>query len=140
MRYLLGLALLLASAPTRQPPATVRITVRLVGVQVQKGGVLHVGLHPAPGDGFPGPSPLVNRDVVPIAGPEVTFDALPGEYAVAVHHDANANGRVDTNFFGVPKEGYAVTNDPRPRFRAPLFAEASVVVSRDTTLVVRMVY
>ena len=124
-----------------QPPPTVRVTVRLLEVKPEKGGVLHVGLHPAPGAGFPGPSPLGNKDASPGA-PEtiLTFDVAPGEYAVAVHHDANANGKLDANFLGIPKEGYGVSNDARPTFRAPKFSEARVVISRDTTLTVRLAY
>ncbi len=138
MRLLFGLALL---GLTSYQPATVRITVRLLDVRPQKGGVLQVGLHPAPGTGFPGPSPFANQEVRP-AAPEtiLSFDAVPGTYAIAAFHDANSNGKIDSNFLGIPKEGYGVSNDPRPRFRAPRFAEASVVVQRDTTLTVRMAY
>jgi uncharacterized protein (DUF2141 family) len=50
------------------------------------------------------------------------------------------NGKLDSYFFGMPKEGWGVSNDPRPRFRAPRFSEGRVVVTRDTTLVVRMAY
>ncbi len=140
MRHLIAIALLLSAAPPRQVPATVRITVQLLEVRPQKGGVLRVGLHPAPGSAFPGRSPLVNVEVALADAPLATFDAPPGEYAVAVHHDANANGRVDANAFGMPREGYAVSNDPRPRFRAPRFAESRVLVTRDTTISVRMAY
>jgi uncharacterized protein (DUF2141 family) len=124
-----------------QAPATVKVTVRLLEVRPAKGGVLHVGVHPEPGTGFPGPSPLVNRDVSP-AAPEtiLTFDLEPGTYAVAVHHDANANGKLDTNFLGIPKEGYGVSNDARPKLRAPQFDEAKLTITRDTTVTVRVVY
>jgi uncharacterized protein (DUF2141 family) len=124
-----------------QAPATVKVTVRLLDVRPAKGGVLHVGMHPEPGTGFPGPSPLVNRDVSP-AAPEtiLSFDLVPGAYAVAVHHDANSNGRLDTNFLGIPKEGYGVSNDARPKLRAPRFDEARLTITRDTTVTVRVAY
>ncbi len=138
MRLLLCLIALTLGA---QAPATVRVTVRLIDVRPAKGGVLHVGLHPEPGAGFPGPSPLVNRDISPATAETIlSFAVAPGAYAVAVHHDANSNGKVDANFLGIPKEGYGVSNDPRPRFRAPRFDEARVAIARDTTLTVRMMY
>jgi uncharacterized protein (DUF2141 family) len=33
-------------------------------------------------------------------------DIKPGNYAIAVIHDENRNGELDTNMFGIPKEGY----------------------------------
>lgn len=121
-------------------PETVQVTVRLVGVRAEKGGVIHAGLHAAPGAGFPGPAPSGNLDAVPRPETILVFQVVPGTYAVAAHHDANANGRMDTNFVGIPKEGYGVSNDPRPRFRPPRFSEAQVAISRDTTLTVHMAY
>lgn len=133
-------ALLLLGFP-RPQPTPVRITVRVLDVRPVKGGVLHVGLHREPGVGFPGPAPQGNQDAR-VVGTDATLTFLtrPGIYAVAVHHDANTNGKMDTNFFGIPKEGYGISNDPRPRFRAPRFDEARVVVSHDTSLVIRMAY
>lgn len=138
MRVLLGLGFV---GMTMIEPSTVHVTVRLVGVRAAKGGMLHVGLHREPGAGFPGPSQFANQTVRP-AGVEsiLMFDAVPGTYAVAVHHDANSNGRMDSNFLGMPKEGYGVSNDVRPKFRAPRFSEAAVHVGRDTTLIVHMAY
>ncbi len=55
---------------------------------------------------------------------KVRFDALPrGNWAVAVIHDANGNGRLDT-FAGIPREGFGFSNNPPIRFGAPSFAES----------------
>jgi len=139
MPLLLALLLLLG-APARER-STVRVTVRVLEVRSAKGGVIRAALHLAPGAGFPGPTPTGNIDVVPTA-PEtvVVFEVVPGRYAAALHHDANANGRMDTNLVGIPKEGYGVSNDARPRFRAPSFSDAEVRITRDTTLTVHMAY
>ena len=40
-------------------------------------------------------------------------DIPPGTYALAVIHDENMNGKLDTNFLGVPKEGYGFSNGQR---------------------------
>jgi uncharacterized protein (DUF2141 family) len=36
----------------------------------------------------------------------LSFHIKPGKYAIAVIHDENCNGKLDTNMFGIPKEGY----------------------------------
>ncbi len=56
---------------------------------------------------------------------ECRFDRLAaGQYAIAVSHDKNENGKTDTNFFGIPKEAWGVSNNVRPLMRAPTFDEA----------------
>ena len=57
------------------------------------------------------------------------FDLPPGTYAVVVLHDENGNKKVDENFLGVPKEGYGVSNNPKPRYRAATFDEAKFELS-----------
>ena len=37
-------------------------------------------------------------------------DIPPGTYALAVVHDENMNGKLDTNLLGVPTEGYGFSN------------------------------
>ncbi|MDR1130711.1 MAG: DUF2141 domain-containing protein [Prevotellaceae bacterium] len=61
----------------------------------------------------------------------VTFKDLPeGKYAVSAYHDANMNGALDKNIFGVPKEKYGFSNrDNKPDYKASLFDFNS-----DTTL------
>ena len=48
----------------------------------------------------------------------------PGVYAVTVYHDKNDNQRFDKNWLGMPRESWGVSNNVRPRLRAPRFDEA----------------
>jgi uncharacterized protein (DUF2141 family) len=52
-------------------------------------------------------------------------DIPPGTYALAVIHDENSNGKLDTNWLGIPKEGYGFSNDARGVLGAPSFSAAS---------------
>jgi uncharacterized protein (DUF2141 family) len=52
-------------------------------------------------------------------------DIPPGTYALAVVHDENMNGRLDTGLLGVPLEGYGFSNDAKAWFGAPSFSAAS---------------
>ena len=55
----------------------------------------------------------------------MTFDNLPpGIYAVGACHDENDNDHLDTNFIGLPTEGYALSNGVRAVFFRPHFHEA----------------
>jgi uncharacterized protein (DUF2141 family) len=57
---------------------------------------------------------------------ECRFEGIPsGTYAAAVFHDENSNGRIDVNVFGIPTEAWGVSNNVRPKMRAPQFDEAS---------------
>lgn len=51
-------------------------------------------------------------------------DVEPGRYAVLAFHDENADGEIDTNWVGMPKEGIALTNwtGGRPNFDDALTA------------------
>jgi uncharacterized protein (DUF2141 family) len=59
-------------------------------------------------------------------------DVPEGSYAVSVGHDLNGNKRVDTNFIGLPTEQWGVSNNARPRLRAPSFDEAVFKVAGDS--------
>jgi len=50
---------------------------------------------------------------------------LPGgEYAVRVAHDRNGNGKLDSNFVGVPTEPWAMSNNPSGGFGRPSWDQA----------------
>ena len=64
----------------------------------------------------------------------VSFDGLPsGAYAISLFHDENDNGELDTNFIGIPKEGFAFGNNAMGTFGPPSFDRAKVEVTEKTT-------
>jgi uncharacterized protein (DUF2141 family) len=66
-------------------------------------------------------------------GNEETFhfpDLPPGSYAVMVMHDENDNGKLDSNFMGMPIEGYGFSNNPGV-MRKPTFEEARFELGAD---------
>lgn len=57
------------------------------------------------------------------------FDNVsPGTYAIAVIHDENSDNKLNTNFIGIPKEGYGASNNRLPMTSAPTFQASSFVV------------
>ena len=55
----------------------------------------------------------------------VRFDNVPdGAYAVSVIHDANENGTLDKNKLGIPREGFAFSNDVMGKKGPPPFEKA----------------
>lgn len=49
----------------------------------------------------------------------------PGRYAVSVFHDENSNGKMDTNFMGIPREGVGASNNARGHLGPPKFEDAA---------------
>jgi len=67
-------------------------------------------------------------------------DLEEGTYAVCLFHDENNNKTCDKNFFGIPTEAYAFSNNIRPRFSVPSFEECSTKLDKNKTLTIKMVY
>jgi uncharacterized protein (DUF2141 family) len=53
------------------------------------------------------------------------LDIPPGTYALAVIHDENMNGKLDTNWLGIPTEGYGFSNKAKAGLGPPSFSAAS---------------
>ncbi len=70
-----------------------------------------------------------------------TFKNLEaGKYALVVYHDENHNKICDKNFFGIPTEAYAFSNNVRPKLSVPGFDECAVKLQQDRSLDIKMVY
>lgn len=68
-------------------------------------------------------------------------DLVEGDYAMALLHDEDENGEMRTNFIGLPREGWAVSNNAPPRmFGAPSFESALKSWERDERATVKMRY
>ena len=47
----------------------------------------------------------------------LTFDHIPaGEYGISLFHDKDENGKLNTNFIGIPSEPYAFSNNAKGMF------------------------
>jgi uncharacterized protein (DUF2141 family) len=62
------------------------------------------------------------------AGPIPLAALPPGDYAIAIIHDENGNGKLDT-FAGVPREGVGFSRNPPIRFGAPSFQSARFTIA-----------
>ena len=55
----------------------------------------------------------------------------PGDYAVHVYHDLDANGKMKTNWIGIPKEPTGVSNDAKGKMGPPKFKDAVLSVGAE---------
>lgn len=79
-------------------------------------------------DGFPDDNQKAYKSIsVPAQkGKTVfTYTNIPyGDYAISLLHDKNSDGKMNTNTFGYPQEGYGVSNNTIPTFSMPKYEEA----------------
>jgi uncharacterized protein (DUF2141 family) len=110
-----------------QAPAENVIHVEISGLRSDKGQVLCALFSSA--EAFPKKADkAVVRLTAKIAEQQATCDftgVAPATYAVSVVHDENANGKLDTNFIGMPREGVGASNDAKGHMGPPKFSAAS---------------
>jgi len=104
------------------------IHVKILGIRNSTGGVACT-LFESP-EGFPTEylRSATNIMVIKIRDKQARCDFEdfpPGTYALAVVHDENMNGKLDTNWMKIPKEGYGFSNDAKALLGAPTFSAAS---------------
>ncbi|WP_127136236.1 DUF2141 domain-containing protein [Flagellimonas oceanensis] len=58
-------------------------------------------------------------------------DLPAGKYALAIFHDENDNGKLDTNWLGIPKEKVAFSHGKMKTFGPPKFKECAFTMSSD---------
>jgi uncharacterized protein (DUF2141 family) len=64
-----------------------------------------------------------------------------GSYAIIVFHDENDNGMLDENYWGVPTEGYAFSNNAQGLLGAPDFDAAAVAIdAADRVITIDLIY
>ena len=139
------------SNPTLQAQPKVQANARTDSVRVQISGIRNTNGDVGCGifnsaDGYPEETNKAYK-TLRMASPGNSAicqfnDIPPGTYAIAVLHDENANGKLDKNFLGIPREGYGASNNVRPKMSAPAFKDAafSVKAGGTTTLNIDMGY
>ena len=81
------------------------------------------------------------RRTAKIGSSELVFTGVPpGDYALMLFHDENANSRLDT-LFGIPREGFGFSRNPVVRFGAPRYEKVDIELAPGLTRVrVRLQY
>lgn len=97
-------------------------------------GVIRVLLFQGP-EGFPDQHKLAiqNASIKIINNTAIhTFKNLPeGTYAISLFHDSQNTGKLRTNPFGIPKDGYGFSNNAAGIVGAPSFEKAAFKLTND---------
>jgi len=69
------------------------------------------------------------------------LDIPPGTYSLVIVHDENMNGKLDTNWMGIPTEGYGFSNNAKALVGAPSFHAAMFLYDgKDLHMTIEMHY
>lgn len=111
--------------PTAPQKTSLKIDVQNVRTQT---GAVYVAIY-RPDNNFPSGKPLDGKKLPAGTKPvQTTFSVEPGDYAIAVYHDENGNGKMDKRVFGIPKEPYGFSNNFRPTMSAPKFSDCKFTI------------
>lgn len=105
------------------------LTVKIKGFKNYRGSV-QVALWDSP-TGFPDDynSAYITRTENTVQSFSIQIkDLKPGTYAVAMYHDKNNNTKLDTNFLGIPKEGFGFSNNPLIVAGPPSFGKVKFTI------------
>ena len=70
---------------------------------------------------------------------QLSIEDLPnGTYALAVFHDENGNGELDTNWLGIPKEDVGFSNAKMKTFGPPSFQECEQELNADEVIAITL--
>lgn len=130
MTLLLSLFFTFAQAAV---PATQNLNVEITDVRSKSGSILVSIFNDS--DAFPRNSEKAVVKLKLSVSEAANFsvpDLPPGDYAIAVAHDENENGKVDMNFLGIPKEGFGFSQNSRVVFGPPSFEKAKVTLSEES--------
>jgi uncharacterized protein (DUF2141 family) len=123
---------------------TAKLTVVVNGIRHQKGQIC-MRVY-ASEKGFPmSDTSEVQSGCTRVTGKSITkhfYGLKRGTYAVAVVDDQNGNQKLDSDFFGIPKEGFGISNNPTVSIQTgtPKFNKSSFAVSKNTTVNITLKY
>jgi len=112
------------------------LTIKIAGVKDLKGDI-HAFIYSSK-DGFPvdlskaAESKMVKANTQTLT---LKFTNIKhGFYAVSAYHDKDSNGRINSNFLGIPIEPVGVSNNAKGRFGPPKFEDAKFYLDKDITI------
>jgi uncharacterized protein (DUF2141 family) len=116
------------------------LSVTVTGIKNTRGQLIACLWTQKPGFPTCGKSKGSVKKKMAISGGTMTVsfpNVAPGTYAVTVEHDEDGDGKLKTNFIGMPKEGVGVSNNPGG---IPSWGKALVRVNGNGSISVKMRY
>lgn len=135
------LLLIVANLSFSQQKNTHTLTVKITGIEGHR-GVIEIGLY-RNNENFAEVGKTHRFVRIKVEGNTLIHEFKnleEGNYAACLFHDENNNKVCDKNFFGIPTEAYAFSNNIRPRFSVPDFYDCSTKLDKNKTLTIKMVY
>ena len=130
--FLTGLLLLQAALPARAE-YTLTIDVR----NLEARGTVYLALYDDAEDWMRSPARRAMAPVSDASQLEFVFEDIEaGTYAVALYHDLDGNGELDTGTFGIPTEPIGFSNDARGQFGPPGFDACGFLVAGDARIAI----
>jgi uncharacterized protein (DUF2141 family) len=105
-------------------------------------GPLRCRLYSRP-DGFAGKPPYEAEQAVAVTSKTAACafgKVANGTYAIALFHDENNDGKLDTNFLGIPPEGVGVANNKVRSLGPPKWDDAKFNVKGNVDLDITLLY
>ncbi len=136
-KIVITLILILSATYIGVAQETYKITVEFSGMKTDKGG-LYVGLYDNESSFLKNG---IQNKLVSVKDKKATvvFEGVkPGVYAISSFHDENDNKKMDTRFFGIPKEPVGLSRDAKGFMGPPKYRDAKFTVDKDITLKINM--
>ena len=136
MKAFVFIALLFSIRPLQAQVLSIEIS----NIKSDKGVVVLSLYNEAKGFPYKGTAATKHFTVKPMKGIATLSikDITTGSYAIALFHDLNLDQKLSTNALGIPKEGYAFSNNASNLFGVPSFKDASFLLKKDTTIFIKM--
>ena len=119
---------------------TASITLKVTNIQTAKGNMSIAIFNSA--DGFPEGDNFIIGKHIPINSKEFKYvlsDIPFGTYAIAIYHDLDKNGELNTNWIGIPSESYGFSYKKKGDSGSPDFDDASFELTGDKVVLIDLI-
>ena len=110
------------------PSRAAELTIEVIGANPARGQFL-ISVFDRPETWMKHPVATRAPTVAADGAGAAKFSLPAGSYAIALIHDANGNGKTDTNAFGIPTEAFGFSNGARAHFGPPAFGKSAFTLT-----------
>ena len=113
------------------------ITVKIEDADSDE-GQMFVALYDAEGDFLSKTYKTAKTDIINQQCRITFIDVPEGTYAISIFHDENNNGKLDKNYFGIPKEDYGCSNNATGFMGPPKWKDAKFSLNKDESIIIKL--